>query len=321
MSGIDFSDEGLSGRIEGVEDAPEPEAVEETPEVDQATDEATPDADEATAEDAGDGDDGSQDEAAGDDTEVAVDSPETPNEWQVRYDEAQKVIGRQGQELGELRRMMEQIQQAQQQPVEEQPVFTGPQPTTSHELLELAATPESAVDAYQFAVQHAPDLIPDVLAEVQMHDPGLAKRMELDLYQQMLQAQIAPVQQSYEQASVNQQAASVVENYSQQVEGWESIKDEVAKIIEEEPWLVADGSPEAIERGLRAATRMAQQARQVQAQHAEAQAQVQRVQQRQAAVVETGTPAAAPAPEELSEADAIKNAIFAEDKRRRAIFD
>lgn len=315
MSGIDFSDEGLAGRVEGVE----PEAVEETPEPE------VQDAPEAVEPEAVEEEPAAEEEPADEDPEPQPEpEAEAPSEWQVRYDEAQKVIGRQGQELGELRRMMEEFQAAQQQaPAEDYDTgpFVGREPQTAHDLLEMAASPDEAIDAYRFAVERAPDLIPDVLAEVQMHDPGLAKRMELDLYQAMVQAQVAPVQEAYHQTSQDQQAASVVDEYAAQVDGWTEIKDEVAKIIEEEPWLVGDGSPQAIQQGLRAATRMAQQARAVATQHAEAQAQQQRVQQRQAAAVETGTPSAAPTPTEVSEADAIRNAIFEEDKRRRAIHD
>jgi hypothetical protein len=46
---------------------------------------------------------------------------EAPNEWQVRYEEAQKLIGRMGQELGELR----SAQQRQPEP-EYDPVSTAP---------------------------------------------------------------------------------------------------------------------------------------------------------------------------------------------------
>lgn len=305
---IDFSDEGLANYVEGVE-ASEPEAVEETPE---------PVAEDAPVEEA------EEVEAADDAAEVEIEpiEGETPNEWQVRYDEAQKLIGRQGQELGELRKMMEQLQQAQQQAPEEYdaPALHGWQPTTQDELLEGAADPNFSVDAYTFARDHAPELLPDVLAEVRFHDPALAERMQLDYISSMMQAQVAPVHQRLAQSDTQQQAAAVVENYGATVENWDGIREEVASIIEEEPWLVGDGTPEAVERGLRAATRMAQQARDHAAATVRAQQQAQGITQRQQAAVETGTPSAAPQVQEVSQAEAIAAAIFEDDKRRRELF-
>lgn len=318
MSGIDFSDEGLAGRIEGVEEGAVVEAVADPePEVEAAPEVVE---EEAPAEE--------PEPAADPEPQVEV---EPANEWQVRYDEAQKVIGRQGQELGELRRMMEQIQAAQQQPQHE-PEDTGPfvgrQPQTQNELLEMAATPEEAIDAYRFAVENAPDLIPDVLAEVQMHDPGLAKRMEMDLYQAMLQAQVGSVQERVNEVEgyvAPDPTATAVGAVAAATPDWTDIAQDVAQIIEENPDLISEGdddaTPEQIKAGVRAAVKMARQARELAQKYAQNQVGIQRVQQRQAAAVETGTPAAAPPPTDVSDADAIRNAIFAEDKRRRAIFD
>jgi predicted RNA-binding protein YlqC (UPF0109 family) len=320
MSEIDFSNEGLSERVEGVE------VVEA-----EATTEVAEDAAESVSE--GDTDVESEDASSEDPEpeaevgeapeeapvgEVVVEG-EQPNEWQVRYDEAQKVIGRQGQELGELRRMVEQIQQQAQPPAEPEPqqAWGSRSYESVDQLLDGAATPEQASDAFYFAAQNAPDLIPDVLAEIQAHDPGLAKRFEIELYQAMIQSTVAPVQGAYQQTQAEREAASVVTNYGATVEGWADIKDEVARIIEEEPDLVGSGTPAEIERGLKWATRMAQQARAVQQQHAQAAQQQASMQQRQAAIVETGTPAAAPIVEEKSPEDIIREQIFAEDKRRR----
>jgi hypothetical protein len=308
---IDFSNEGLAERVVGVE--PEPEV---TPGVE---DEPVEDKPELEAE----GESPVEESPAEDPAAEPVDGPqpdvETPNEWQVRYDEAQKVIGRQGQELGELRKMVEQIQQQANQPAQEpQPQSFGVDHALTNQILDAAATPEQASDAFYYAAQNAPGLIPDVLAEIQAHDPGLAKRFEIELYQAMIQSTVAPVQDHYSKSQAEQEAENVVATYGQQVADWADIKDEVAKIIEEEPDLVGSGSAQEIERGLRWATRMARQAREAQAQHVAAKDAVERAQQRQAAVVETGTPAAAPVVEEVSEHDAIRNAILESDKRRRA---
>lgn len=305
---IDFSNEGLGL---GIEDAP----AEETPDAPVEA-EAPVEAPEA--------------EATVEDELPEQEAGESAEDYATRYAEAQKLIGRQGQELGELRAMLEQIQaqQAEQYDDEEEwededdePfAFQGRVPQTQDELIEMAASPDGAIEAYQFALENTPHLLPDVLAEVQFHDPGLAKRMEMDLYAQMLQSTVAPIHEQYQHSTAEQQVAEVVTDYAQQVEGFDDMREEVAAIIEEEPWLVGDGSPQAVQNGLRAATRMAQQARQVAATHAQAQQQAQGVQQRQQAAVETGTPSAAPAPQDTSPEDAIRDAIFAEDKRRRELF-
>lgn len=307
---IDFSDEGLASYVEGAEapsdvatEGPEPEApAEDLPVQEEAADEAPESAD------------------SPEDLPEREEVAETPNEWQVRYDEAQKLIGRQGQELGELRKMMEQIQQAQAPAQDDAPALHGWQPTTQDELLEGAADPNFAVDAYTFARDQAPELLPDVLAEVRYHDPALAERMQLDYISSMMQAQVAPVQETLARNATQQQAAAVVENYGATVEGWDSMREEVAGIIEEEPWLVGDGTPEAVERGLRAATRMAQQARDHAAAQVRAQQQAQGITQRQQAAVETGTPSAAPQVEDVSQAESIANAIFEQDQIRRELF-
>lgn len=316
MGDIDFSDEALASRVEGageevVEAAPVEPVVEEVP-VEEPAEE--PAVEEVPVEDA-------------DAQEVPVEESVT-TEWQSRYEEAQKLIGRQGQELGELRKAFEELQSQQAQPAPEpeyeQPVFQGRQPQTENDLLDMAATPEEAVNAYRFAAQYAPELLPDVLAEVGAHDPGLAKRMEMDIYSQMIQQSVAPVQESMQRSTQDRVIASTVDQYGASVDGWEDMKAEVAAIIEEEPWLVGDASPEAVQRGLRAATKMAQQARLVAQQHAQAQVaqqtQAHSQQQRQQAVVETGTAGAAPVVEDKSVADSIRDGIFAEDKKRRELF-
>jgi hypothetical protein len=306
VSGIDFSDEGLADRVVGVEAEPVADVVEDAPEVVEEAVEETPDVASEVPE------------TPVEDTpaEPEVDAPE-PSEWQVRYDEAQKVIGRQGQELGELRRMVETIQQ-QAQPEPQQPTIAGWQPTTADELLDGAASESHAEAAYVFAAEHAPDYVADVIAEVQSYDPALAKRMEFDYYQRMLEARTAPLQQTVVQSQAQTQLVNAVQSFKAEVPEWDAIQDEVAKVLEAEPWLIGEGAGvDEVIRGLRAAVKMVGQARDSAQQYAQQQAQVQRVQQRQQAVVETGTPAAAPPVEDVSEADAIRNAIFEEDRRRR----
>jgi hypothetical protein len=318
MSEIDFSNEGLSERVEGVE------VVEA-----EATTEVAEDAAEGVSDDASvEGDapaEQAEDEVAEEPVETEPVAEADPEEetYRQRYENLVTKLGDQGQELGELRALkaeFEALRAQMQQPAPDpqpQQAWGSRSYESVDQLLDGAATPEQASDAFYFAAQNAPDLIPDVLAEIQAHDPGLAKRFEIELYQAMIQSTVAPVQGAYQQTQAEREAASVVTNYGATVEGWADIKDEVARIIEEEPDLVGSGTPAEIERGLKWATRMAQQARAVQQQHAQAAQQQASMQQRQAAIVETGTPAAAPIVEEKSPEDIIREQIFAEDKRRR----
>jgi hypothetical protein len=307
VSDIDFSNEGLGIGVE-------PEAVEEPVSQPETDVEATEDVEAVVgAPDA--------DEPAGGDDEPVEDGPvdEPANEWQVRYDEATKVIGRQGQELGELRKAIEEMQRQSQVEPEPQPALSGWQPTTVDDLLDGAATPEKSIDAYNFAAEYAPDYVADVIAEVQVNDPALAKRMEFDYYQRMLEAQTAPLQQTVTQSQAQQQLVSAVDAFKAEVPEWDAIQDEVAKVIEAEPWLIGDGaSVDGVIRGLRAAVRMVGQARTEAAQQVQQQVQQQGVQRRQQAAVETGTPAAAPPVEDTDPHDEIRQSILAVDKRRRA---
>lgn len=293
---FDFSDEGLAklGQADEPVEAPETPA-EATPEVEADNPQAV--------------------------AEIEADSPETVDPVTAatqRYEEAQKVIGRQGQELGELRKMVEQMQ-SQAQPEVEQSAFGSYDPSSPQELLEYAGEPEYAEYAFQWAAQNAPEYLPHVIAEVQAYDPATAEAMRMAAYAQMVQAQTAPVHQQFEQQTAQQQVASTVDSYGRTVEGWDTIKDEVAQILEEEPWLISEMTPEAVQRGLRAATRMAQQARQVAATHAQAEVKAQGQQIRQQSVVETGTAGSAPVVEDLDPGQQIANDILAQDQKRREV--
>lgn len=312
MSDIDFSSEALAERAEGFEPETEPQEASEPVEAEQATPDAEPVEEQPDAE-----------ESAEPEAPVA-EEPDAGEEetYRQRYENLVPKLGEQGKELGELRRQLEELaartaaEPAPEAEHDEGP-FLGRVPQTEQELFEMAASPEEAVTAYQFASQHAPHLLPDVLAEVQFHDPGLAKRMEIELYQSMLQSSLAPVQQTMQQSEIEARAAQTVAAYGASVENWDDIRHDVAKVIEEEQWLVGDGTPAAVERGLRAATRMVQQARNAAVAQSNEIVRQQGVEQRRQAVVETGTPSAAPVVEEADEAQSIRDAIFAEDKRRR----
>lgn len=318
MSEIDFSNEALSARVEGG-DGGEQEAVQE-PAEDSAEQVVDPEAggesveeqpEEAPVEDA------VVEAVVEDDASVSepVDDP-----FEVRYQEAQKVIGRQGQELGELRKQVEALVAAQQQQAEyldDQPVFQGRVPQSQHELLEMAAGGNEAWEAYDFALNNAPQFLPQVIAEVQAYDPAWAEQMRLDYSQRMMEAQYGPVQQQVQQATMVQQQAQAVQQITSSIDGFDEIREQVAQVVEQMPHLMGDGSLDAIRSGLEFAARL------VRAESVQAQAQVQQVQAQQAqqmrqqAAVETGTPAAAPAPSDNNPADQIRDAIFAQDKQRR----
>lgn len=296
MSDIDFSNDGLSARMEG-DDVGESQTVEDT---------ATYQEPEA----------GVAEDAPAEQQPVEDAEPE-PDPYEVRYQEAQKVIGRQGQELGELRKQVEalmQVQQQQYQQAEEQPVFRGRVPQSESELIEMAENGDEAFEAYQFALQYAPQLVPNVIAEVQAYDPAWAEQMRLDYSTRVMQAQYGPIQQQVEQAALVQQQAQVVQQITQNIAGFDQIRDRVAEVVSQYPHLMGDGSPQAIQAGLQLAAQFVrQEASRVHAQQQQAVSQ----QMRQQAVVETGTPAAAPPPSDENPADAIRNAIFAQDKQRR----
>lgn len=111
--------------------------------------------------------------------------PETPNEWQIRYEEAQKLIGRQGQELGELRRMIEEDRESRTAPYEA-PVEVAP------------GDLESRVEQYggdrtmQWAITSAPHLIDDVLDAWYDSDPAEARKFDRAYTRELARAEAAP---------------------------------------------------------------------------------------------------------------------------------
>lgn len=312
MSDIDFSNEGLSSRLDGEGvGVGEQEAVQE-PVEDSAAQDAAPESGEQQEAVVVEEEASSVDHADAPGTDSVVDP------YEERYQEAQKVIGRQGQELGELRKQVEALIAAQQQPEHvEQPVFQGRVPQSQHELMEMAAGGDEAWEAYEFALENAPQLLPQVIAEVQAYDPAWAEQMRLDYSQRILESRYAPIQQQVQQATLAQQQAQVVHQITSSIDGFDQIREQVAGVVEQMPHLMGDGSPQAIKAGLEFAARLVRAEAQQQAQQVQQAQQAQSQQMRQQAAVETGTPAAAPAPVDENPADQIRNAIFAQDKQRR----
>jgi hypothetical protein len=312
---IDFSNEGLSSRVVSEEaEVAEPEAVEDTAE-DQ--DGGAAEADDAPAETDSDVEDGS-DESADADEPVAEEPAVVDDPYEVRYQEAQKVIGRQGQELGELRKQVEALMASQQQPEPDPtPAFQQRQPQTPAELLEMASGGDEAWEAYEFAAQYAPQMLPQVLAEVSVYDPAWAEQMRMDYSQRVLEAQYGPIQQTMQQATVAQQQAQAVQRITSQIDGFDQIREQVAEVVEQMPHLMGDGSEQAIQTGLEFAARLVRAEQQQGVQQAQVIQQQQSQQMRQQAAVESGTPASAPPPVDTNPADEIRNAIFAQDQQRR----
>lgn len=340
--GIDFSNEGLAGRVIDLDPrvassqdttgdtvgtdsgAAHAEAVTADPTVDAAevagveTDEA--DLEEAAAESA---------ESNEPDPQIAEVGAEEET-YRQRYENLVGKLGEQGRELGEYRSLkaeLEALKQQVSQGRQPQGLLEVAPPTTVAELFEQAADPQSARAAFDFARQNAPEYLADVLAEVAFHDPAEAQRMQLEYVHSMLDTRVKPAEQRYQQAEEVDVAAGAVQSFAAKTEGWVDIKDEVADIVEAEPWLMGNGTNEEVHRGLAWATRMVKQQREAQSKHAEAQrlaVEAQRAAQshqtRQDASVESGAPGGAPVVAEVSAADAIRAGIFKDDERvRRAI--
>lgn len=221
-AGIDFSDEGLEARLVDSEFDPAPPASELEADLPPAQDDAPVAADEGQKVP----------------DPVAEDEPpaETAEEktYRQRYEHQQEILDRQANELGELRRFVEQMAVA---PVEDANVeLPFGSPETFDDLMDLAN--EQPDQAFAFAIEHAPDTIPHVLAEIRNTDPAMAESFGLHYNQLMIQGAMQEVRQHVDQrvqpldvmqGSAHQKGA--VDAVAGQYADFDDLREDVARIV------------------------------------------------------------------------------------------
>jgi len=297
--GIDFSDEGLMAA------AAEAEAVvEDTP----------PPVEEPAAD------------------PVAEEEPaaEPEVDWQARYEEAQKLIGRQGNELGELRKAVEGIQAAQNQPRQE-----APAPARTEQI--ISAVEHDPHGAFQYALMNAPDQVPAVIAQIRIEHGDLMAEQANAAYAELvaearamqmveqLRGEVAPLQERSQYQEMEQTAASAATEFLDSIDRSElevllpamqaELASEWKDIIESNP------TPAVMKRALRAAYLAAKDVNAEALAQARAAAVEMDAADKRRGAAEGGTPGKTPEPTTAEqEAERIAAGIFAQTASVQDLF-
>lgn len=231
---FDLSDEALAAAAGAVETPAEPEAGAEVQEAPEAAEEST--------------------EAIENEPQAAAETePEEiidPRDKKIA--ELEKVLGRQGQELGEYRKQQEAWAEQQRQAQYAQ------SPDVLEKILDNAPTnPDKAFEVALQAVNEgyaSPEFIDDLIDE--LHEAGedrAARRLDRQWVKIQAQAELAPVQESYAQQTFMSEFTNASNALLQARPEAQEFAQDIAALVLENPQLLGDGSPEAMRFGMEAA--------------------------------------------------------------------
>jgi hypothetical protein len=225
-SSLDISDEGLEARWEAANES-DLETIEDDTEGDDEDghsivgDEETHSVDEDDSED--------------DDTELVEDGDDedlpaplkgkSRQEIAALYAQAQEYVNRQGNELGELRKAVQQLQQNGYQAAE-------PVPTIDY--IENAA---DAVSAYRQALdlldqgQIGPDVVDEIIEVAHELDPAMGRKMDRDFGTRLARAeanvQLQPIQQAARETNILRATTEVYHSEADAA----PYQDDIARIL------------------------------------------------------------------------------------------
>lgn len=189
----------------------------------------------------------------------------TPEELENAYKHAEQRMHQEAQQRAQYEQYLAQLQAQQAQPVE-QPDPYSPEPRNLQELIEY--TYEDPEEAFWFAATKAPASLPRVVNEIRQFDPAAADKFIIEhqqwqtqtvaeQQQQMARQQQEQIQAAQMQAQLpymQQQAAQAVAEAHGKIASlpdYDVIKDDIANIIKERPYLINVESESTLARGLR----------------------------------------------------------------------
>lgn len=250
------------------------------------------------------------------------DSPEQLEKGHTSYRSyADRKIQEQAQELEALRAAVLSDDEPEPEPDYSQEPIS---PTERAQLGELVASNPEA--AFQWAAQHAPDTLPDVIAATrEIHSDVQADRMQANFQAMLVQAQteqvraemqemMQPMIEQREQAEKDAQFNRAADDFLASVDQshFEALQTDFAEALAE--WGdVIEADPDMAPRAMKAAWAQAQVTGAHKISEGERALADANRQQKLAAQGEVGIPGSAPTPPEQSEESQILNSIFGDE--------